>query len=71
MYAGLKHSSCSQFINECGGTVDELQMITDHTRRESVLKYASVEVETRRALMGKKKIIRVPFGDTHREQKSQ
>ena len=65
MYAGLKHSSCSQYINERGGTVDELQMLTDHARRESVLKYASVEVEAKRILMGRKKVVRVPFGDTN------
>jgi len=53
MYAGLKHSSCSQFINEKGGTVDELQMLTDHARRDSVLKYADVELERKRELMGR------------------
>ena len=70
MYAGLKHSSCSQFINERGGTVDELQMLTDHARRESVLKYARVEVEAKRALMEKGKVVRVPFGDTNRRKQS-
>jgi integrase len=53
MYAGLKHSSCSQFINEHGGTVDELQMLTDHARRDSVLKYADVELDRKRELMGR------------------
>lgn len=53
LYAGLKHSSCSQFINEQGGTVDELQMLTDHKRRDSVLKYADVELDRKRALMGR------------------
>jgi len=53
MYAGLKHSSCTAFINEQGGTVDELQMLTDHARRDSVLKYADVKLETKRRIQGK------------------
>ena len=57
MYAGLKHSSCTQYINERGGSVDELQMLTDHARRDSVLKYADVQLETKRRLMEKAKII--------------
>jgi len=51
MYAGLKHSTCSQYINEKGLSVDEVQMITDHARRDSVLKYAAVQVEAKRRLM--------------------
>ena len=51
MYAGLKHSTCSQYINEKGLSVDEVQMITDHARRDSVLKYAKVQVEAKRRLM--------------------
>jgi integrase len=51
MYSGLKHSSCSQLVNEKGLTIDELQMVTDHKQRKMVLKYAAVEVETRRELM--------------------
>ena len=53
LYRGTKHSSCSQFINEHGGTIDELQMLTDHARRESVLQYADVEIERKRELMGR------------------
>ena len=60
MYAGLKHSSCSQYINEKGLSVDELQMITDHARRESVLKYAKVQAEAKgRLMMGK--LITIPI----------
>jgi len=51
MYAGLKHSSCSQLVNEKGLTIDELQMLTDHKQRKMVLKYAAVEVERRRELI--------------------
>ena len=59
MYSGLKHSSCSQYINEKGLSVDELQMITDHAKRESVLKYAKVQAEAKRRLM-KGKVITIP-----------
>lgn len=59
MYSGLKHSSCSQYINEKGLSVDELQMITDHARRESVLKYAKVQAEAKRRLM-RGKVITIP-----------
>lgn len=53
-YAGTKHSSCSQFINEKGGTESELQMITDHARLESVRNYARTEVARRKELMERK-----------------
>lgn len=53
MYSGLKHSSCSQLINECGLSVDEVQMLTDHSRRDSVLKYAEVKVAAKRNLMAR------------------
>ena len=56
MYAGLKHSTCSQYINEKGLSVDELQMLTDHARRDSVLKYADVQLEAKRRIMEKKVI---------------
>jgi len=51
MYAGLKHSSCSQYINEKGYSLDQVQMITDHARRESVKRYASVQLDAKRRLM--------------------
>ncbi len=51
MYAGLKHSSCSQFVNEYGGSIDQLQMLTDHARRDSVLKYTEVKVEAKRKIV--------------------
>jgi hypothetical protein len=53
MYSGLKHSSCSQLVNECGLSVDEVQMLKDHSRRDSVLKYAEVKVAAKRNLMAK------------------
>lgn len=51
MYAGLKHSSCCQFVNEYGGSIDQLQMLTDHARRDSVLKYTEVKVEAKRKIV--------------------
>ena len=53
MYSGLKHSSCSQFINEQGGSESELQIITDHARIESVRNYAKTEVKRKKELMMK------------------
>ena len=40
LYSGLKHSSCSQYINEKGLSVSDLQDLTDHARLESVRRYA-------------------------------
>ena len=40
-----------QFLNEKGGTPDELQTITDHARRESVARYGKMEVLRRKELM--------------------
>jgi len=51
LYSGLKHSSCSQYINEKHYSLDQLQMITDHQRRESVRKYAVVTLDEKRRLM--------------------
>jgi integrase len=51
LYSGLKHSSCSQYVNEKGLSISELQTITDHARIESVRRYAKVEVARRRELM--------------------
>jgi integrase len=53
-YAGTKHSSCSQFINEKEGNQFELQMITDHARLESVKRYAKTEISRRKELMERK-----------------
>jgi len=56
LYSGLKHSSCSQYINEKGLSLSELQMITDHKKLESVRRYADVQVARKRALMERGKI---------------
>ena len=51
MYSGLKHSSCSQYINEKHYSLDQVRMFTDHENRESVKRYASVMLEEKRRLM--------------------
>lgn len=53
LYSGLKHSSCSQYINERGLSESELQIITDHARIESVRNYARTEVKRKKELMMK------------------
>ena len=53
MYSGLKHSSCSQYVNEKGLSESELQIITDHARIDSVRRYAKTEVKRKRELMVK------------------
>lgn len=53
MYSGLKHSSCSQYINEKGLSESELQIITDHARIESVRNYAKTNVSRMKELMMK------------------
>ena len=57
MYAGLKHSSCSQFLNEKGGSYSELQSVTDHKRLESVKRYGSMDLQRRKELMERKVIV--------------
>lgn len=51
LYAGLKHSSCSQYINEVGLSESELQVITDHANLASVRPYAKTEVKRKLELM--------------------
>lgn len=51
LYPGTKHSSCTIFLNEKGGTFDELQIITDHARRDSVMRYGDMKIARRKELM--------------------
>jgi hypothetical protein len=53
LYAGTKHSSCSQLINEYGYSLSQVQTATDHARLESVKRYAKVEVSARKAILEK------------------
>ena len=55
MYSGLKHSSCSQYLNEKGFTLEEVKELTDHARIESVKRYAKVSMTRKRELMKKGK----------------
>ena len=57
MYSGLKHSSCSQYVNEKHYSLDQVQMLTDHARRESVQRYASVMLDEKRRLMEGKQVV--------------
>jgi hypothetical protein len=56
MYAGLKHSSCCQYLNEKGGSFSELQEVTGHERIESVKRYGEMQVARKRELMERKVI---------------
>lgn len=56
LFEDLKHIPCSQFINEKEGTVQELQMLTDHSGRDSVLKYAKVCVSRKLAMMKQRRL---------------
>ena len=67
LYAGIKHSSCTAAINEHGMSVDELQMLTDHARRDSVLKYADIQLEAKRNIQAKVIKMRVATKQTHEE----
>ncbi|WP_319525762.1 site-specific integrase [uncultured Desulfosarcina sp.] len=51
MYSGLKHSSCSQYINEKGLSQSQVQALTDHARIDSVKRYAKTEIAERKRLM--------------------
>jgi integrase len=57
MYSGLKHSSCSQYINEKHYSLDQVQMLTDHASRQSVKKYASVMLDEKRRLLEGKQTV--------------
>ena len=46
-----------QYINEKHYSLDQVQMLTDHARRESVKRYASVQLDEKRRLMeGKSRV---------------
>jgi integrase len=57
MYSGLKHSSCSQYINEKHYSLDQVQMLTDHAQRASVKKYASVQLDEKRRLLEGRQVV--------------
>lgn len=51
LYAGLKYSSMSRFVNEKRLGLDETQMISQHAKIESVYKYVDVDLDRTRELM--------------------
>jgi len=51
MYSGLKQSSCSQYVNEKHYSLDQVQMLTDHARRDSVKRYTVLQLEEKRRLL--------------------
>ena len=63
MYAGLKHSSCGQYLNELGGSFSELQEVTDHKRMESVKRYGELQIKRRKELM-QRKVVQIDRSET-------
>ena len=59
LYSGLKHSGCSQLINECGYSIHDVQQATDHKNIQSVRKYAAVEIDRKRIFLEGKAGLRV------------
>lgn len=51
LYAGLKHSSISQMINEKGMPLSDIQIVSDHARLESLKAYEQTTLERKRELM--------------------
>ncbi len=68
LYPGMKHSTCSQMVNEHGYSIQEVQTATDHARLESVKKYTKVEVSYRKALL-EKRIVKLQEAGTFLERK--
>jgi len=64
LYPGLKHSACSQFLNEKGGTLSELWTITDHARFDSVRRYGKTTIARRKELIDRRNF----FGTRAREE---
>jgi len=49
VYQGLKHTACTNFIEE-GGSIDDLQILTDHATRKSVEQYAEITMDKKKAV---------------------
>ena len=71
LYHGTKHSSCTQFINEKGGSDTDLQVLTDHARLDSVKKYRIVGLDRKRELMEKEKVVSLDAYRTHTSPKTE
>jgi integrase len=66
MYAGLKHSSCSQYVNEHGLSLEEVKALADHANIESTRKYARVEVSRKMELYERGRVVRL--NSTNKEE---
>jgi integrase len=51
LYAGLKHSTVCQYLNDKGYSYEEVKVITDHASIESVKKYGKIEIARKRVLL--------------------
>lgn len=51
LYAGLKHSTACQLVNDKGLSMSDLQAAGDWARLDSVKRYAVVEVARRKELL--------------------
>ncbi|BCS94931.1 hypothetical protein DSLASN_05630 [Desulfoluna limicola] len=51
LYSGLRHSRCSQLINEYGLSMQEVQVVADHADIRSTAKYAKTSVAREKELM--------------------
>jgi integrase len=60
LYQGTKHTACVKFINEDGGSIDDLQALTDHANRNSLYHYTFVGLERKRQLMRQGKVVELP-----------
>jgi site-specific recombinase XerD len=66
MYSGLKHSSCSQYLNEKGFSLEEVKELTDHARIESVKRYAKVTMTRKKSLMERGKKLKLVVNSSSR-----
>jgi len=60
LYAGLKHSTASQMVNEWGYSLSDLQEAGDWASMNSVKHYAQTQVAKRKALL-EGKIVRLEY----------
>jgi len=51
LYAGVKHSTVCQYLNNKGYSFEEVKVITDHSSIESVKRYGKIEMARKRELM--------------------
>ena len=46
-YKGTKHTACTHFMED-GGTIEELQILTDHARKDSLKPYADITLSRKK-----------------------